>query len=91
MGAPRSALKCLSAQPTGPGLAASKKRKSAKPASCQAQPDGISQRISQKASTSSQTMAPGSGVFMCRAVTVQAQMPMSVPTSTIQPQGNAPT
>mmetsp|Transcript_49604 Transcript_49604/g.116493 ORF Transcript_49604/g.116493 Transcript_49604/m.116493 type:complete len:216 (-) Transcript_49604:128-775(-) len=78
--APRSALNSRSAQPTGPGLAASKKRNSPKATSWPTKPAGaISHRMSQKASTSSQTTAPGSGVFRCWAQRVQAHQPTRVP------------
>src|SRR5574343_868536 len=69
----------LSAQATGPGLAASKKRNSAKAANCPQNPMGMaSHSTSQKATTSSQTMAPGSATPMWRAVTVQAHQPPRV-------------
>ena len=73
-------LNRLSAQATGPGLAASKKRNSAKAANCPQNPMGMaSHSTSQKATTSSQTMAPGSATPMWRAVTVQAHQPSKSP------------
>src|SRR5438105_5152475 len=62
-----------SAQATGPGFTASKRRNSAKAANWPARPVGMTSHSTiQKAITSSHTMAPGSSTRMCAAVTVQA-------------------
>ena len=82
MGCPGTALNRASAQATGPGLAASKKRKATKAPNWPSQPTGpISHSISQKAQISSHTMAPGSLTRKCCAVRVQAQQPKGQPTS----------
>src|SRR5260221_56676 len=69
-------LKHRSAHLTGWGLAASKKRNSAKAMSWPQKPVGMtSHSTSQKATISSQTRLPGSATRMWRAVTVQAHQP----------------
>ena len=70
-------LKDLSAQATGPGLTASKKRNNAKATNCPQKPAGVtSHSTSQKATTSSHTILPGSDTCICLAVKVQAHHPV---------------
>ena len=73
---PRARLKRRSVQPMGPGFTASKKRNSTKAMHCASAPAGMtSQSTIQKATISSQTMAPGSAAARSSAVRVQAQTP----------------
>src|SRR5260221_349403 len=78
-------LKHRSAHLTGWGLAASKKRNSAKAMSWPQKPVGMtSHSTSQKATISSQTRLPGSATRMWRAVTVQAHQRSEEHTSELQ-------
>ena len=75
-----------SAHLTGWGLAASKKRNSAKHTNWPQKPMGMhSHRIIHMATTSSQTMWPGSATRMCWAVTVQAHQPTGMLAAMSQP------
>src|SRR5205085_182382 len=79
-------LNARSAQPTGPGFAASKKRNSTKAASCVIHPAGRSTHSTiQKATTSSHTTEDGSATRMLRAVTVQAHHPSGSDSATRPP------
>ncbi len=79
-------LKRLSAQAMGPNFTASKKRNSTNAASWPPKPAGVtSQRTSQKATTSSQTMLPGSATPMFFAVTVLAHQPASAAAAISRP------
>ena len=80
MGVADRGLNSWSAQFTGGGLTASKKRNIAKAAACSHPVEGwiISSTI-QKATISSHTMQEGSDKANSRAVRVQAQMPKPMP------------
>ena len=69
-----------------PGFHSIKKRNNANAASCATKLAGVtSQRISQNATTSSHTMAPGSSTRRCLAVTVQAHQPTAIDANMTQP------
>ena len=75
-----------SAQPTGPGLAASKYRKRTNASVCASNPAGITNHsTSQNAVISSHTMWPGSRTPICLAVTVHAHQPTGIEIAITQP------
>ena len=86
IGWPRRPLNSWSAQATGPGLAASKRRNSRKATHCIFQLAGVtSHSTSQNAMISSHTTGDGSATARWRAATVQAHQPISRPPASTRP------